>query len=102
MLSDYAEIVELEDMRLRYRYLDGTPLAGQSTFTIEARGPNRCLVRQIFEFQEVNGLALATFQSFGLKYHDQVVSMEIRRAAERAGARVLSETIPAAYAGMAS
>jgi hypothetical protein len=109
MLSDYAEIVALEEpapgrpgWRLHYRYLDGTPIAGSSVFTIEELGPGRSRVRQIFEYQEVNAVALLTFQRFGLKYHDQVVAMEIQRAAERCGARVVSSTIPVAYVGLAS
>jgi hypothetical protein len=110
MLSDYAEIEEIvlqpdrsrgERHRLRYRYLDGTPIAGSSVFTIEDRGPNRCLVKQIFEYQEVNGTALATFQRIGLKYHDQVVYMQIHRAADHADATVLDSTIPTAYGELA-
>jgi hypothetical protein len=46
----------------------------------------------------VNGIALATFQRFGLKMHDQVVHMQIVRAAERAGAPPPVGTIPLAYA----
>jgi hypothetical protein len=96
-MSDYAEIVEFEPLRLRYRYLDGTPIAGSSTFTIEPLGPDRCRFTQIFEFQEINGIALRTFQSFGLKYHDQVVWQQVRRAAAKANAAVLSRTIPEEY-----
>jgi hypothetical protein len=101
LLSNYAEVVAIEEgdsFRLEYRYLDGTPIAGSSVFTIEPDGPGRCTVRQIFEYQEVGGVALATFQRFGLKYHDQVVQMEIEQAAARVGARVVSGTIPSAYA----
>lgn len=110
MLSDYAEIEEIvlepdrdrgERHRLRYRYLDGTPIAGSSVFTIEDLGDDRCLVKQIFEYQEVNGTALATFQRIGLKYHDQVVHMQIHRAAAHVGATVESSTIPAAYGELA-
>src|SRR5688572_12286017 len=57
MLSDYAEIVALEEpapgrpgWRLQYRYLDGTPIAGSSVFTIEDLGAGRTRVRQIFEY----------------------------------------------------
>jgi hypothetical protein len=45
----------------------------------------------------VNAIALATFQRFGLKMHDQVVFQQIHKAAERAGGRVVSATIPGDY-----
>jgi hypothetical protein len=102
-LSDYAEVAVIEEDPeagrhvLEYRYLEGTPIAGRSVFTIEPEGAGRCRVRQVFEYQEVNGFALATFQRFGLKLHDQVVHMEIERAAERAGARLVEATIPREY-----
>ncbi|HTJ47617.1 MAG TPA: hypothetical protein VL463_36220 [Kofleriaceae bacterium] len=107
MLSDYAEIEELDlepapgsPYRLRYRYLDGTPIAGSSVFSVEPAGAKRCRVRQIFEYQEVNAIALGTFQRFGLKFHDQVVHMQIHEAAARLGAEVLRSTIPVEYARM--
>jgi hypothetical protein len=109
LLSNYAEVRAIvtapgpgEAYRLEYAYLEGTPIAGKSTFTIEPIGPRSCRVRQIFEYQEVNGIALGTFQRFGLKYHDQVVEMEIRQAAQRLGAEVVSSTIPHAYAELSS
>ena len=105
MLSDYAVIDELvlqpppgEMHRLKYSYLDGTPIRGCSRFHIEPAGEGRCRVTQIFEYQEVNAIALGTFQRFGLKMHDQVVHMQIHQAARRAGAAVVSGTIPQAYA----
>jgi hypothetical protein len=107
LLSNYAEVVAIDDApgpgqpyRIEYRYLDGTPIAGSSVFTIEELGDGRCRVRQVFEYQEVNAVALATFQRFGLKYHDQVVQREIEQAAARAGARVVAGTIPAAYGAL--
>jgi hypothetical protein len=105
MLSDYAVIDEMvlapgpgEIHRLKYSYLDGTPIRGSSRFLIEPVGEARCRVIQVFEYQEVNAIALGTFQRFGLKMHDQVVHMQIHRAAARAGAEVVSGTIPQAYA----
>jgi len=107
LLSNYAEIVRIDlapapgnPYVLEYRYLAGTPIAGSSTFTIEALGPGRCRVRQVFAYQEVGGVALGTFQRFGLKFHDQVVQREIEQAAELCGARVLSSTIPDAYGAL--
>jgi len=107
LLSDYAEIAEMvlepdlsrgEIHTLKYCYLEGTPIAGSSRFSIESLGAGRCLVTQIFEYQEVNGLALATFQRFGLKLHDQVVYLQIAKAAALAGAPTPVGTIPLAYA----
>jgi hypothetical protein len=107
MLSDYAVIEELvldpdvargEIHSLRYAYLHGTPIAGSSRFTIEPAGPGRCRVTQIFEYQEINAIALGSFQRFGLKMHDQVVHTQIARAAARAGAPSPRGTIPLAYA----
>jgi hypothetical protein len=105
MLSDYVVIDELvlepppgEMHRLKYSYLDGTPIRGCSRFHIEPAGEGRCRVTQIFEYQEINAIALGTFQRFGLKMHDQVVHMQIHQAAAIAGALVVSGTIPQAYA----
>ena len=82
---------------VRYCYLKGTPIAGSSTFFIEPRGAGRCLVRQILEYQEISGLALSVFQRFGIKMHDQVVHVQIQKAAARAGVQPPVGTIPAAY-----
>jgi hypothetical protein len=103
LLSDYAVIDELEldpapgrPHALQYSYLAGTPIAGSSRFTIEAHaGGSR--VTQIFEYQEVNAIALGTFQRFGLKMHDQVVHRQIAQAAARAGAPAPTGTIPLEY-----
>lgn len=113
-LSDYGEIVEIrvpdptgdpalargEPYRLRYRYLEGTPIRGGSTFTIEPLGPERCRLTQVLEFQEVNAFALHVFERIGLKMHDQVVAMQVARSAARCGAPVLSGTIPPRYASL--
>jgi hypothetical protein len=110
LMSDYAIIDDLvldpdpargEIHTLKYSYLHGTPIAGSSVFSIEPRdGGRACLVRQVFEYQEVNGIALATFQRFGLKMHDQVVHMQICKAAARAGAPPPRGTIPVEYASL--
>jgi hypothetical protein len=106
LLSDYAIIDRLvlspdaargEVHTLRYRYLSGTPIAGSSAFYIEPSGSGCCLVRQVFEFQEINFIALTVFQRAGLKMHDQVVHMQILKAAVRAGAPPPVGTIPVVY-----
>lgn len=105
LLSDYGEVREIvldpapgEPYKLRYAYLRGTPIAGSSTFLVEPLPDGRCRVVQVFEYQEVGAFALATFQRIGLKLHDRVVHHQVCTAARRAGADVLHETIPAAYA----
>jgi hypothetical protein len=111
LMSDYAVIDQLilspdasrgEIHTLRYCYLQGTPIAGSSTFYIEPRGLDRCVVRQILEYQEINCIALSIFQRFGLKMHDQVVHMQIQEAAARAGIAPPLGTIPEAYTRMDS
>jgi hypothetical protein len=104
LLSDYAVIEELvlepppgAVHTIKYSYLDGTPIAGSSRFSIEPLGDGRSLVTQVFEYQEVNSIALGTFQRFGLKMHDQVVHMQVCKAAARAGAPAPTGTIPAQY-----
>lgn len=103
-LSDYAEIEEMsldpaagEPFRLRYRYLEGTPLAGRTTMTIEPLAALRCRFTQVFEFQEVRGAALGALHRFALKRHDQATHVQVERAAARAGARILRSTIAPAY-----
>ena len=106
-LSNYGEISEMEltvpadrPARLVYAYLEGTPIAGRSIFTIEPIAPGKSRFTQTLEYQEINGISLATFQRFGLKFHNQVVHEEVRQAAERVGGRARG-TIPQAYASMA-
>jgi hypothetical protein len=103
-LSNYGELTVM-DLTIRaerpaelvYAYLEGTPIAGKSTFTIESLGPGRCRFTQILEYQEVNGISLATFQRFGLKFHDQVVHEQVRQAAALAGGTAHG-TVEHAYA----
>jgi hypothetical protein len=101
-MSDYAEVVSArlepdlaagEPFEVVYRYLRGTPLAGQSTFLVEPLTPTRCRFRVIFEFQEVGGLAITVLHRFGLQMHDQVTAIQARLAAARIGAEILSNTI---------
>ena len=108
MLSNYAEVhgIDLEPepgrpYRLEYRYLKGTPIAGSTVWTIEPLGPRQCRATQVFEYQETDGMALANFQRFGLKFHDQVVHEQVRRAAELVGATATG-TVPEAYATLAA
>jgi hypothetical protein len=106
LLSDYAMIEQLvlspdasrgEIHTLRYCYLEGTPIAGSTTYFVESRAGHKCLLRQVLEYQEINGLALAVFQRVTLKMHDQVVHVQIQKAAERAGIPSPVGTIPVGY-----
>jgi len=101
MLSNYAEVREISEHdgvhRVHYVYLDGTPIAGSTTFTVEPLDEDRCRVRQVFEYQEQDSMALASFQRMGLKMHDQVVWEQIHQTARMLHAEVVSASIPTAY-----
>ena len=104
MLSDYAIIDELvlepgpgETRRLRYSYLEGTPIRGSSTFTIAPEGANACRVTQIFEYQEQNQSFANFFSNKGLKLHNQVVYSQVSQSVALAGGHIIVSDIPAAY-----
>lgn len=92
-LGDYAEIVELEPLRVVYRYLSGCPMAGTSTFEISPLGEH-CRLRVIFEYQELGGLAVSLLHRFGIRIHDQVTQAQVLQTAERLGVPVISSTLP--------
>lgn len=100
-MSNYAEITELEldapIARLKYVYLQGTPIAGSTTYLIEPLAPALCRFTQVFEYQEINRLAHATFGTFGLRQHNRVYYLQVHHAARRLGAEIVSTTLPAAY-----
>jgi hypothetical protein len=77
---------------MAYRYLDGTPLAGESRYTIEARGEGARLT-VTFHFQETAGWAIALLHGFGIRQHDLAVLAQAEAAAARLGARVVAHTI---------
>jgi hypothetical protein len=100
LFSDYAEVLEIDlappagaPYRVVYRYLSGSPIAGSSTFLVEPLAAGRCRLRVIFEYQEVGGLAISVLHRFGVQLHDEVTYQQAVRAAERAGAALLSSTI---------
>ncbi len=104
-LSDYGIVTELElsparpedGHRLRYAYLEGSPIAGSSTFEVLPCGPDRCRVRQVFEYQELRWDSVPLLSSVGLRLHNQVVASQISQSAGLIGARVLESDVPAAY-----
>ena len=92
LFSDFAEITELEPLRVVYRYLSGCPMAGTSSFQITPLGEH-CRLRVIFEHQELGGLAVSVLHRFGIRLHDRATQAQAERAAERLGAAVLSSTL---------
>jgi hypothetical protein len=100
LASDFAEIVEIAfdapPYVAHYRYLEGGPLAGGSTFVIAPDGPDRCRFTARFEFQEIGPLGITILHRFGIRAHDEVVRCQVERAAARLGGRVVASTIRSA------
>jgi len=95
VLSDSAEIVETEPTRVTYRYLEGSPIAGESSYAILPDGAGSARVVVTFTFQEQGGLALSALHRFGIRWHDRVVQAQVEAAAKKIGARVLESTLRA-------
>jgi hypothetical protein len=102
--SDYGIIRKLnlspkagEDYEISYHYLDGSPIAGSSTFVVSQIAPGMSRLTQIFEYQELSPTFALFFSSGGLKLHDQVVYSQATQAAELIGAKVVSSDIPDDY-----
>jgi hypothetical protein len=102
--SDYGIIAQLDlspkdgqDYVLSYHYLDGSPIAGSSTFIISKVSPGVSKVTQIFEYQEQTHVFALFFSSGGLKLHNQVVYSQAAQAAELLGVKVVSSDIPELY-----
>jgi hypothetical protein len=99
--SIYAEITELQlahmPARVTYTYLEGSPMAGASSFEIEEVAPERCRVKHVFEFQEINILAAVSLATTVFQLHLNVVWHQVEAAAAAIGAQVLRCDIPEAY-----
>jgi len=102
--SDYGVIKRLEltpkpgeDYLMQYCYLDGSPIAGSSTFTIHPLGPKLSRLTQIFEYQELDASFTSFFSTSGLKLHDQVVYSQAKQAADYLHAKIVATDIPDAY-----
>jgi hypothetical protein len=98
--SDHSELVRVGFdpdadgvRRVAYRYLDGTPLAGESEYAIAPRGDGTCRLEVAFTYQETSALAISLLHRFGLRAHDRAVLAQAEAAATRAGGRVVSTTI---------
>jgi hypothetical protein len=112
--SDYGVISALvvappsgRDYVLQYRYLDGSPIAGSSTFTVSDITDPELLaqhgiskgsrLRQLFEYQEQNSSFATFFTKGGLRLHNQVVYSQAEQAAAAAGGKVVASDIPVEY-----
>jgi hypothetical protein len=102
--SDYGIIAELNltpkegsDYVLSYHYLEGSPIAGSSTFVVSQVSPGVSKITQVFEYQELTSSFALFFSSGGLKLHNQVVYNQALQAAEILGAKIVSSDIPEAY-----
>jgi hypothetical protein len=91
-LADHAVITEVAPRRVVYRYLEGTPLAGESAYTI-APIPGGCRLEVAFTWQELSTPALLFLHRFGLGAHDRAVLAQAEAAAAHLGARVVASTL---------
>lgn len=102
--SDYGIIAEFDldpapgaDYILAYRYLEGSPIAGSSTFIITQLAPARSRFTQIFLYQEQTEAFAQFFTTGGLRLHNQVVYSQIKQAADAINAPILESDIPPEY-----
>jgi hypothetical protein len=103
--SDYGEIILLdldppdqEEFSMAYAYLEGSPIAGSSTFIVTQLEPGRSRLTQIFLYQEKDVTFATFFASGGLKLHNQVVYSQTEQAASLIGAKIIDSDIPKEYA----
>lgn len=100
-LSDYGEITEIQleslPSRMRYVYLNGSAMAGASTFVVSEETDATSLVTQIWEYQEQREGLVKAFGTYVLRLHLGVVHAQVQHAAGRAGGEILSTDIPAEY-----
>jgi len=92
VLSDHAEIVELDELSVTYRYLSGTPIAGESRLSVTPRG-ERAHFEAVFSFQEQSTAAILLLHLAAARLHDRVTAAQIERAAARIDAPVLWSTL---------
>lgn len=82
---------------MTYTYLEGSPIAGSSTFEVTPLGPGRCLFTQIFVYQELHLDFVLFFSTQGLKLHDQVVFHQVAQTAKALGVGFRNLDMPPAY-----
>lgn len=104
MLSDYGVITEIElhpspgrPYRLRYEYLEGTPIAGSLIIECQDRSAGSCRFTQITEYQEAGLGVLVAYGTAVIKMHNRVFYEMVKQSADRIGAPILATDIPAPY-----
>ncbi|HEY3665155.1 MAG TPA: hypothetical protein VGL19_04105, partial [Polyangiaceae bacterium] len=101
LTSDYGEIVELNltepPYRVRYVYLEGSYIAGGSSFSIEASSASTSKVVQVFEYQELRLPYVLWLSTSVLPIHYAVVHSQIAQAAELAGGLITDCDVPREY-----
>jgi hypothetical protein len=100
--SDYGVITTFDlasptQPTMTYEYLEGSPIAGSSTFLVTPTGAKTCRFTQIFLYQELHPDFVLFFSMGGLKLHDQVVYSQVKQSADLLGARITSTDIPPEY-----
>lgn len=102
--SDYGIITEFDlqpapghEYRITYEYLEGSPIAGSSTFIVTQLEPGRSRFTQVFLYQEQSDEFAQFFTNGGLRLHNQVVYSQISQAAETIHAAILDTDIPSEY-----
>jgi hypothetical protein len=88
-LEDHAVITEASPRRVAYRYLSGTPLAGESVYEI-ADAPHGSTLTVTFAWQELGLAALLFLHRVGLAAHDAAVVAQV----EATGFSLLAMTVP--------
>jgi hypothetical protein len=104
--SDFGQITELQlvqqPYRVQYVYLEGSCIAGSSTFEVVDTGPGRCRLTQVFEYQELHALYVLWLGLDVLKLHAAVVYSQAAQAAQSIGSQILNTSIPKEYTELAA
>ncbi len=91
---------------LEYQYLEGSPIAGGSTFIVtEASADDlarlgvstAAKVTKVFLYQEQSSSFAKFFTKGGLKLHNQVVLSQAKQSAALAGGKIIETDIPPEY-----
>jgi hypothetical protein len=104
VLSDYGVITDIvlepppgHPYRLRYEYLEGTPIAGSLAIECADIRPGVCRFTEISEYQEDGLAVLVAYGTSVLKMHVRVFYEMVKQSADRIGAPILGTDIPETY-----